>query len=315
MDIYVSIWSLRHTLRARGLGLTDAPALVRTHGFAGIEVADRGLGEPGPAADTLAAACRSADCALVFDINCDLTLADPQQQAREEAHVRNMLALAADLGATTARISLGGQAFSIQKLTARRGPAPAGANTRGTRGRLTKLLFNRTLLKLAPVVRRNLPSRIPGAQTKLSRAIQALERLVPAAAARNIRLGIENHWGVSGRPEYIMTVVDALDSPWLGTCPDFGNFPHDVDRYAGLAALAPRAVHLQAKSTRFTAAGEEQDIDYRRCLEIFNRAGYRGPIAIEYEGGGDDLAGCLRTRDLIRRYATAGLSESTAGSA
>jgi sugar phosphate isomerase/epimerase len=88
----------------------------------------------------------------------------------------------------------------------------------------------------------------------------------------------------------------------LGTCPDFGNFPSSVDRYQGLRLLAPKALHAQAKSWRFRRDGEERSIDYRRALGILHEAGYDGPIAIEYEGPGNDLEGCLRTRALILKH-------------
>ena len=97
-------------------------------------------------------------------------------------------------------------------------------------------------------------------------------------------------------------MIDAINSPWLGTCPDFGNFPRDVDIYEGLALLAPKALHAQAKSTSFHADGEEKFIDYNRALRIFRESGYDDTFTVEYQGLGDDLNGCLRTRELILRY-------------
>ena len=53
---------------------------------------------------------------------------------------------------------------------------------------------------------------------------------------------------------------------------------------------------------RFTANGEETQIDYRTELAILSRAGYRGPLVIEYEGDGDPAVGIQRTRDLVMRH-------------
>jgi len=109
-----------------------------------------------------------------------------------------------------------------------------------------------------------------------------------------------------------LRVIDRVDSPWLGTCPDFGNFPANIDRYAGLRALAPRAFNvqakawrfdLQAKAWRFDHEGQERTIDYARCLEILRQCGYEGAIAVEYEGPGDELANCAKARSLIQKFA------------
>jgi len=49
-------------------------------------------------------------------------------------------------------------------------------------------------------------------------------------------------------------------------------------------------------------AGEERTIDYKTSLALFREAGFAGPITVEFEGLGNDLAGCLKTRDLVLRH-------------
>lgn len=121
-----------------------------------------------------------------------------------------------------------------------------------------------------------------------------------SAASYQIPMGIENHWGISSRPENIMKIVREIDSPLLGTCPDFGNFPQDVDRYEGLETLAAKAMHVHAKSRCFGRTGEEKQIDYKRCLQILQKNGYDDTLTVEYEGAGNDLKGCLKTKALIQ---------------
>ncbi len=91
-------------------------------------------------------------------------------------------------------------------------------------------------------------------------------------------------------------------SNYLGTCPDFGNFPRGVDRYDALRLLAPSALVVHAKSAYFMANGEERNIDYGRCLRILREAGYDGVFSIEYVGRGDELGGCALTRQLLQRH-------------
>jgi sugar phosphate isomerase/epimerase len=96
-------------------------------------------------------------------------------------------------------------------------------------------------------------------------------------------------------------MVQAVDSPWLGVCLDLGNFVPER-RLAGVEMLAPHAIHVHAKAKAFGADGEEVSIDYGASLAVLQRAGYSGPLVIEYEGDGDPVAGVLCARDLIQRY-------------
>ena len=164
------------------------------------------------------------------------------------------------------------------------------------------VLLGRWVLRVAHAIRTNVPSAVPRLEEKMARAITALKKIMPDAAQYHLPVAIENHWGISTRPVNIIRVIEAVGSPWLGTCPDFGNFPRDVDPYDGLKVLAPKALHVQAKSTQFHRDGEETCIDYQRALRIIRNSGYDGTIATEYEGGGCDLEGCLRTRDLITKH-------------
>ncbi len=139
-----------------------------------------------------------------------------------------------------------------------------------------------------------------GARAKIDRAVSSLRRIVPRAEAVGLPLAIENHWGLSSRPENILAVLTEVSSDFLGTCPDLGNFPRDVDSYEALHWLAPHATLVHAKSARFDPSGQERDIDYPRCLSILRESGFAGPFTIEFVGAGDELEGCHRTRELLR---------------
>jgi sugar phosphate isomerase/epimerase len=157
-------------------------------------------------------------------------------------------------------------------------------------------------MRLGHVFRKSMPARIRGLECKLQRAISSLRAIVPVAADRGIRIGIENHWGISGDPQTIMRIVHEVDSPFLGTCPDLGNFPRGIDPLDGLRLLAPHAVITHAKSYGFRSNGEEKTIDYRQYLPIVRQSGFDGPITVEYEGLGNDLEGCQLTRALLLRH-------------
>lgn len=302
MQIYVALVSLQHTLTRNALALTDVPGFVCDHGFSGFEVLDRRLSAASAAdLDATRRACEAASCAVVVDAGCDLTPVGREARRSETARLKNTIDMAARLHSGTVRITLGGQALSVQKLFWRSQARRAGRSG-PQQGALQGLLASAHTRRWGYLVRAwtsNYLRRDPGKQ---QRAAELLREVLPCAAERGISLAIENHWGISSRPQWILEVIDAVGSPHLGTCPDFGNFPTRVDRYTGLALLAPAALHVQAKCWRFDANGDETTIDYGRCLDILRRTGYAGAIAVEYEGGGDEEAACARARKLLLRH-------------
>jgi sugar phosphate isomerase/epimerase len=125
--------------------------------------------------------------------------------------------------------------------------------------------------------------------------------VLPVAIARNVKLAVENHGGLSGDPAVLAEFVQHFHSSSLGVCLDFGNF--EGDRTIGMQTLAPHAIHVHAKAREFDAQGEETQIDYRTCLGALKAVNYVGAISIEYEGDGDPATGIKRTRTLTEKYA------------
>jgi len=133
------------------------------------------------------------------------------------------------------------------------------------------------------------------------RAALFLQRLLPEARRRRVRLTIENRDGVGRRPELLVNLVRALDARWIGVCYDFGHgAPERL--YDTARILAPYAFHAHAKSRAFDPRGEETSLDYGRILSQLRLASYVGALSIEYLGEGDPIEGIRKTRDLIRRH-------------
>lgn len=128
-----------------------------------------------------------------------------------------------------------------------------------------------------------------------------LQRLLPEARRRRVRVAIENRDGVGRRPELLVNLIRATDPRWIGACYDFGHGA--PERYYDAARiLAPYAFHVHAKSRAFDPRGEETTVEYGRVLSILRLASYVGALSIEYLGEDDPLEGVRRTRDLIRRH-------------
>jgi sugar phosphate isomerase/epimerase len=133
------------------------------------------------------------------------------------------------------------------------------------------------------------------------RAAQFLQRILPEARRRRVRLTIENRDGVGRRPELLASLIRATDPRWVGACYDFGHgAPERL--YDAARILAPYAFHVHAKSRAFDTRAEETSIEYGRVLSILRFASYVGALSIEYLGEDDPIEGIRKTRDLIRRH-------------
>jgi len=135
----------------------------------------------------------------------------------------------------------------------------------------------------------------------LERAALFLQRLLPEARKRQVRITLENRDGVARRAENLLALVRSLDPRWVGICLDFGNWQPER-LYDSCRMLAPYAMHVHAKSRAFDHRGEESHLEFGRLISYLRLVDYRGALSIEYMGEDDPVEGIRKTRDLIRRY-------------
>lgn len=133
------------------------------------------------------------------------------------------------------------------------------------------------------------------------RAAESFSALL-AYAAGEVQVLIENHGGRSSDPDWLVSLLQLIDDPHLGTLPDFGNFPPEIDRYAAVQKLMPYAKAVSAKCYDFGEDGNETTIDFVRMLGIVRAAGYTGHIGVEYEGTRlPEREGILAAKQLLER--------------
>ena len=132
---------------------------------------------------------------------------------------------------------------------------------------------------------------------------ESCARLADYAAEREINVTIENHGGSSSDPDWLVSVMEAVDKPNFGILPDFGNFPDEVDRYDAVERFMPYAKAVSAKAIRFTPDGMVAETDYFRMMRIVRDGGYTGHVGIESGAlTQQGEAGAIRmTRDLLLR--------------
>jgi sugar phosphate isomerase/epimerase len=136
----------------------------------------------------------------------------------------------------------------------------------------------------------------------LERATESFGALCDLAAQDGLNVLIENHWGLSSQPEWLMELQRRVGRSNFGTLPDFGNFPDEVDRYDAIERMLPRAKAVSAKCYDFDEAGSETRIDFRRVIELVKRSGYRGFVGVEYEGKRlGEREGILACKRLLER--------------
>lgn len=134
------------------------------------------------------------------------------------------------------------------------------------------------------------------------RSVPGCRELCEFGETKDIDISIENHGGPSSYPQYLTRLIERIDHPRMGTLPDFGNFPEDVDRYGAIDSMMPYAKAVSAKCYDFDEeTGLETKIDYPRMMEIVcGKHGYSGHIGIEYEGKRlDEYAGIHAAKKLL----------------
>lgn len=129
--------------------------------------------------------------------------------------------------------------------------------------------------------------------------IDSLAECVKIAERRGVLLGLENHWGLGRTPEGVLRIVNAVNSPWLQVTMDTGNFLEDP--YTKLEQLAAKTIYVQAKTYYGGGLWYSLDLNYDRIATMLHKHGYRGYIALEFEGKEDPNTGIPKSLSLLRR--------------
>ncbi len=120
----------------------------------------------------------------------------------------------------------------------------------------------------------------------VQQAIKAFQETCAYAGTKGIFLGLENHGGVVAKPEGMLEIIKAVDSPWFGVNLDSGNF-HGDDPYAELAQIAPYAVNVQIKVEMKRGSNPAEPADLPRLVKLLRDANYQGFVTLEYEAKED----------------------------
>ncbi len=129
--------------------------------------------------------------------------------------------------------------------------------------------------------------------------IESIQECLPHAERAGVVLALENHWGLTTKPEGVLRIHKAVGSPWLGVNMDTGNY--DGDPYPQIEMLAPVATIVQAKT--YYGGGEwyTLDLDYPRIAGILRRHGFRGYVSLEMEGKENPETAVPKSLEVLRK--------------
>lgn len=158
--------------------------------------------------------------------------------------------------------------------------------------------------------------------------LEGFRKTLPLAEAHGIKLALENHGALVGKSWQILELIRKSASSYLFSTFDVGNFfIRGEDPVDALHALVPYLANVHAKDFvilephrgkplaqlgrecfQATICGEG-DVPVARCLRLLKASGYRGPVALEFEGPQDERRG---VREGIR-YMKCVLAEESVG--
>lgn len=144
-----------------------------------------------------------------------------------------------------------------------------------------------------------------------------LAQLTEYAAQEKINVIIENHGLHTSNADFIVDIIKEVNSPFLGTLPDFGNWclnaewgstettkncTNSYSPHEGLSIFLPYAKGVSAKAYAFDTEGYDTIIDYPKLLQLVKDSDFDGYIGIEFEGENmEESEGIKTTKALIEK--------------
>ena len=302
MHLLLAQVSLLPEILSKKISPWRLPLLAAHNGFQGVEWLDRLLPSLKPKAlrrlGELSREAGVGPSALSLSIPYD---APPNRLATATKRCLDMLEACPDMGVKVVRVALARGGLNLgYLLEVAASLRPASYQQRDPLGWIGRLVYLALARAGLARDRGHAVAPLPCPKAKLDRAARCLLPLAKRAAELDLTLGVENHWGISGRPEDLLYTIKASRHYGLGVCLDLDNFYRDQDPLAGVAALAPQAVHVHYKAHGVDAKAEAQRLNYRARLEALRAVGYTGDFSIEYEGPPPGLSGARRAAEVLR---------------
>ncbi|MSR31339.1 MAG: sugar phosphate isomerase/epimerase [Gemmataceae bacterium] len=132
--------------------------------------------------------------------------------------------------------------------------------------------------------------------------IEQYRRLAKLGKEQGVEIIIENHFGISADPVLVEKIIKAVGEN-ISSCPDFGLFKEDKNRWPGLEIMFRNARRMcSAKFHGFDAQGKPKDFDVERCYKVLKQNKFPGWISLEYEGPLEPTAPLATMKKLVGQW-------------
>jgi sugar phosphate isomerase/epimerase len=115
--------------------------------------------------------------------------------------------------------------------------------------------------------------------------VEHIQQCVSKAKAYGVVLAIQNHYDFIRTSDEAISILKAVNSPWLGLVLDIGSY-RGADPFNDIERSIPYAVNWQIKEKMYIN-GAEQVTDLTKLFRIIKSSSYRGYLPIETLGAGD----------------------------
>lgn len=114
----------------------------------------------------------------------------------------------------------------------------------------------------------------------VEQSIASIREVNQYCISKGLPLLTENHFGLEMNPDVHLKIREAAGPGNIYTLPDFGNYPLET-MWESLAKILPFAYVVSAKAVDFDAAGKHVSYDFDRCVQMCERAGFKGLYLVE----------------------------------
>jgi sugar phosphate isomerase/epimerase len=146
----------------------------------------------------------------------------------------------------------------------------------------------------------------------IERTVKNLKKISSLAEQANVRLALENHYGITATADDIIHIIEGVGSDYIGVNFDPANFiPSGEDPVKAGKKLAPYIFHMHLKDCVPTSQGKYAGydyvevgsgiVDYKSILSDLKRNNYEGYLSLEYEDAKDPVLGTVKGRRNLRK--------------
>lgn len=114
----------------------------------------------------------------------------------------------------------------------------------------------------------------------VEKSIASLKEVNAYCVSKKLPLLTENHFGLEMDPDVHLKIRQGAGPKNVYTLPDFGNYPIET-MWASLEKILPFAYVVSAKAVDFDDKGQHISYDFDRCLQLCERAGFKGLYLVE----------------------------------